>query len=67
MRCVLCGKPLSRPAVQVAGMPVGPVCARRAGLLALAVRGRGQVRVWTGARALVVRSDLDQLDLWEAA
>lgn len=41
--CALCGRPMSEAAVLIGNMPVGPVCARRAGLLQLAKRRIGLV------------------------
>lgn len=32
MRCALCGRVTLHPAALIGAMPVGPVCARRAGL-----------------------------------
>jgi hypothetical protein len=43
MRCALCGRSTFTALVFVAGHPVGPKCARRAGLVALAERGAGLV------------------------
>ena len=33
MRCVMCGRALNRPALQLGRMTIGPVCARRLGLI----------------------------------
>lgn len=33
MRCVMCGRPMNRPALQLGKMALGPKCARRAGLI----------------------------------
>lgn len=36
MRCALCGKPLLNPAVMIGREPIGPKCAKKAGLTKLA-------------------------------
>lgn len=64
MRCILCGR-LTTPAVLLGEgeLPVGPKCARRAGLLQRARRGTGaRVRLYQGAR--VPRGDNRTLDLF---
>lgn len=33
MKCVMCGRPVFKPAVFAAGRPVGPKCAKKRGLL----------------------------------
>ena len=43
LRCALCGRPVLNPAVLVGREPVGPKCARRAGLVELAHRKVGQL------------------------
>lgn len=40
-RCCLCGRPVLNPAVLIGQMPVGPRCARRAGLVELAKKKVG--------------------------
>jgi hypothetical protein len=64
MRCILCGRVLSAPVVLLAGNPVGPKCAARAGLLARARRAgpRSHVRLYAGPR--VTRADDSTLDLF---
>ena len=50
MRCVLCGRP-TKPAVMLADKhPVGPKCAKKAGLIERARRGQGQVRLFNAPR-----------------
>lgn len=62
MKCVFCDRTLFRPALLVAGRPVGPVCARRAGLI------QPKRRATTCApKQRAVRQDVDQLDLWGVA
>ena len=43
MSCALCGRPMDHAAVQIGEHPVGPKCAKRAGLLQLAKRKGGIV------------------------
>ncbi len=43
--CALCGRPMLDAAVMIGQLPVGPVCARRAGLLQLAKKRAGLVKV----------------------
>ena len=43
--CALCGRPVLNPAVLVGREPVGPKCARRAGLVELARRKVGSLSV----------------------
>lgn len=43
LRCALCGRPVLNPAVLVGREPVGPKCARRAGLVDLARKKVGQL------------------------
>lgn len=41
--CALCGRSMNEAAVLIGNMPVGPTCARRAGLMQLAKRRTGLV------------------------
>jgi hypothetical protein len=41
--CALCGRPMDQAAVMIGAMPVGPTCAKRAGLMTLAKRKSGLV------------------------
>ena len=41
--CCLCGRPMDQAAVLIGAHPVGPKCAKRAGLLTLAHRKVGLV------------------------
>lgn len=41
--CALCGRPMEQAAVLIGNHPVGPKCAKRAGLIALAQRKGGLV------------------------
>ena len=42
-RCALCDRPMLNPAVLIGSLPVGPKCARRAGLLELARKRVGRL------------------------
>jgi hypothetical protein len=61
MRCVLCGRPTFTALVFIAGHPVGPKCARRAGLVGLAERGVGMVTPGRVMQSRHVR--VDQMEL----
>jgi hypothetical protein len=67
MKCVLCGRSMFRPAVTIGTMPVGPKCARRAGLMPLAAKRAGSVRPGPAFRSHATRQEVDQLDLFEVA
>ncbi len=41
--CALCGRPMDQAAVLIGSHPVGPKCAKRAGLMELAKRKSGLV------------------------
>ena len=43
MHCALCSRPLRTAAMYIGVYPVGPVCARRAGLVKLAARGSSRL------------------------
>lgn len=43
MHCALCGRVTLQPAVMIGAEPVGPKCARRAGLLAVSKRAGSRV------------------------
>ena len=42
-RCALCDRPMLNPAVLIGTLPVGPKCAKRAGLLELARKRVGRL------------------------
>ena len=42
-RCALCDRPMLNPAVLIGSLPVGPKCAKRAGLLELARKRIGRL------------------------
>lgn len=64
--CALCGRPMDQAAVLIGSMPVGPTCAKRAGLMTFAKRKSGLVFP-------VVRRHIEKpnqpktMDLFEAA
>ena len=63
MRCAFCNRPMMAAAVFVGAMPIGPTCARKAGLLELARKKSGVLRMAKpsiGAR----RADPETLDLF---
>jgi hypothetical protein len=45
MICVMCNRPLDKPAAWAAGYPVGPKCAKKRGLLPSVSRKSEAVRV----------------------
>lgn len=54
-------------AVLIGSMPVGPRCARRAGLMPIAARKLGAVRPGPAYRKSANRQELAQMDLFEVA
>lgn len=63
MRCAFCNRPMLAAAVFVGAMPIGPTCARKAGLLELARKKAGALRLAKpsiGARS----ADPQTLDLF---
>jgi hypothetical protein len=63
MRCVLCGRVTLTALVFIASHPVGPKCARRAGLVALAARNMGAVRPGVASKTAAVRCTQMELSL----
>lgn len=45
MRCAFCNRPMQAAAVFVGALPIGPTCARKAGLLELARKKSGALRM----------------------
>ena len=45
MRCAFCNRPMMAAAVFVGANPIGPTCARKAGLLELARKKAGVLRL----------------------
>lgn len=64
--CCLCGRPMERAAVLIGAHPVGPKCARRAGLVELSRRKAGIVFAAPGYKA-AARQEAQTLDLFEEA
>ena len=63
MNCAFCNRPMLQAAVFVGAMPIGPTCARKAGLLELARKKAGVLRLarpCTSQR----RADPETLDLF---
>ena len=63
MRCAFCNRPMQAAAVFVGALPIGPTCARKAGLLELARKKAGALRLAKpsiGQR----RADPETLDLF---
>ena len=65
MRCALCNRPMLAAAVFIGSMPVGPTCAKRAGLLDKARRNVGALRLSTAKAAKPKRDDPQTLDMLE--
>ena len=64
VKCVMCGRSLSAAAVLIGQCPVGPVCARRAGLIPLAAKRAGLVKPGPVFKRHASRQELAQLDLF---
>ena len=45
MNCAFCNRPMLAAAVMVGALPIGPTCARKAGLLELARKKSGVLRL----------------------
>lgn len=65
--CVLCNRKMLTAAVLIGSYPVGPKCARKAGLMPLAAKRAGSVRPGPSYRSHATRQEVDQLDLFEVA
>ena len=63
MRCAFCNRPMQAAAVFVGAMPLGPTCAKRAGLLELARKKAGVLRLAKPSTSLR-RPDPQTLDLF---
>lgn len=66
MHCALCGRLTLHPAVLIGTYPVGPKCARRAGLVPLASRKTGLV-AQVNARRVTPKRDTRTRDLFQEA
>ena len=63
MRCAFCNRPMLAAAVFVGAMPIGPTCARKAGLLELARKKAGVLRL-ARPTAVARRTDPETIDLF---
>lgn len=45
MKCAFCNRPMLQAAVMIGALPIGPTCARKAGLLELARKKSGVLRL----------------------
>lgn len=45
MKCAFCNRPMLQAAVLIGALPIGPTCARKAGLLELARKKSGVLRL----------------------
>ena len=63
LHCAFCNRPMAQAAVMIGALPIGPTCARKAGLLELARKKTGVLRL---ARPCASRSQPDPqtLDLF---
>jgi hypothetical protein len=64
LHCALCGRLTLQPAVMIGSLPVGPKCAKRAGLLKPAARRVGQLRLFAGSKPGRVRDEQMTLELF---
>lgn len=63
MKCAFCNRPMLQAAVFVGALPIGPTCARCAGLLELARKKTGVLRL-ARHTAVAHRPDPETLDLF---
>ena len=63
MHCILCSRPLSTAAMYIGAYPVGPVCARRAGLTQIAAKGRNKLLRLSASTAARRSRDESQMAL----
>lgn len=58
LRCAFCGKPMQSAAILIGHQPVGPTCAKNAGLMDKARKGVGALRLaGAAAHRSRIRSD----------
>lgn len=67
LHCALCGRAMATATVYIGQLPVGPSCARRAGLMEAARRRRGALRLQVLPRGPAAQGDCRTLDLFEEA
>lgn len=65
LHCALCGRAMAAATVYIGQLPVGPSCARRAGLMEAARRRRGALRLQVLPRVPAAQRDSRTLDLFE--
>lgn len=63
MKCAFCNRPMQAAAVFVGAMPIGPTCARKAGLLERARKKSGVLRLAKPSAGLR-RPDPQTMDLF---
>lgn len=63
MRCAFCNRPMLSAAVFVGALPIGPTCARKAGLLELVSKKTGVLRL-ARPTSVARRTDPETLDLF---
>jgi len=63
VKCAFCNRPMLAAAVFVGALPIGPTCARKAGLLELARKKSGVLRLGRPSAGLR-RPDPQTLDLF---
>lgn len=63
LHCAFCNRPMAQAAVMIGAMPIGPTCARKAGLLELARKKAGALRLARPCAGLG-RPDPETLDLF---
>ena len=67
MRCAFCNRPMLQATVMIGAMPIGPTCARKAGLVDLARKKAGVLRLGRLGCAGLRRPDPQTLDLFAEA
>jgi hypothetical protein len=65
-RCALCGRVTLHPGAWIGAYPVGPTCARRAGLIEIAARRGSHAVTAPGVRKSTAQQDPETLDLFES-
>ena len=64
LKCCMCGRWMHEAAVYIGHLPVGPKCAKKAGLIEPARRGRGDLRL--GPRVIrQAQPDNETMSLFE--
>ena len=68
LHCALCGKPMQSAAVLLGHWPIGPTCAKNAGLMDKARKGVGALRIAVRRSPIARRTENQMaLDLVEPA